>query len=191
RFRLSPLLTSLLSTGSLENVSDWLCRNSKPETRNAFLFLVSFARYKLGSQRQLVRGKTQRLLRIRASYTFHLKQHLARTHDGYPVIRCTFAFAHTGFGGLLCHRLIREQTQPDLAATLYEARHGNTAGFDLAVGDVAALEDLQSVITEGELGTTPSLSGHASALLLAVLNFFRHQHKNQLSAFSSQPNRSP
>src|SRR4051794_36096449 len=92
------------------------------------------------------------------------------------------ALAHTGFGRLLGDRLIREQAQPYFAATLDEARHGDAAGFDLAVGDPAGLEHFQPVIAEGELASAPRLAAHASALLLAVLNFFWHQHKKLASS---------
>src|SRR6185312_17177150 len=65
---------------------------------------------------------------------------------------------------------------PDLAAALDEAGHGDTGGFDLAVGDPARLHDFQAEVAERELAAGPSLAGHASAVLLAELNFLGHQH---------------
>src|SRR5437588_12775704 len=104
------------------------------------------------------------------------------------MIRRSFAFPHTGLSRLLRDRFVRKQTKPNLATAFHETRHSNTACLNLPVGDVAAFQHLQSVVTEGELGTPPGLTGHAPALLLAVLNFFRHQHKisSQFSVLSRQ-----
>src|SRR5215813_9219375 len=93
------------------------------------------------------------------------------------MIRCTFAFSHTGFGRLLRNRLVWKQPNPNFAAALDEAGHRHTAGLDLPVGDPSRFKDFQAVIPERQFASTPGFAGHASALLLAVLNFFRHQHK--------------
>src|SRR5450432_1227022 len=114
---------------------------------------------------------------IRHRYAFHFKQNLARTHHANPVVGSAFAFTHTGFGRLLGNGLVRKQTDPDFAATLHETGHGHAAGFDLPVGDPARLEHFQSEISESQLAATPCLAAHASALLLAILNFLWHQHK--------------
>src|ERR1700731_425218 len=109
---------------------------------------MPFARYELGLERQLVRGETHGLFRVGLAHAFHLEQNLSRTHNCDPMIRRTFALAHTSFSRLLRHRLVGKETQPNFAAALHETRHRHATRFDLAVGDVAALEDLQSVITE-------------------------------------------
>src|SRR5665213_1804701 len=127
-------------------------------------------------QRQLVRRETHRFTRQLDRNAFHLEQNLARTDDGDPMIGCALAFTHTGFGRLLGDRLVREQTQPDLAATLDEARHGDTGGFDLAVGNVTALQDLEAEVAKRNIGAAPRLAAHAAALLLAVLNFLGKKH---------------
>src|SRR5581483_2282153 len=114
---------------------------------------------------------------------FHLKNDLAGTHDGHPVIGRALALAHTGFSRLLGHGLVGEQAQPHLAAALDETRHGDARRLDLAVGDVARLQDLQAVVAEGQRRAAPRLATAAPALLLAVLNFFRHQHKTVLSSW--------
>src|SRR5579859_4722849 len=127
---------------------------------------MPFARYKLCPERQLVGSQAHSFFRVGLAHTFHLEQNLAGTDDRDPVIRRAFAFAHTGFGRLLGHRLVWKETKPNFAAALYETRHSNTARFDLAVGDIAAFEDLQSVVPKGQVGTAPGLTGHASPLLL-------------------------
>src|SRR5438874_2282379 len=92
------------------------------------------------------------------------------------MIRRSLAFTHTGFGRLLSNRLVGKQANPDLAAALNEASHSDAAGFDLPVGDPARLKHLQSEISESQLAAAPCLTGHAPALLLAVLHFLWHQH---------------
>ena len=116
---------------------------------------------------------------------FHLEQDLAGANDADPVIGSALTLTHTGFGGLLGDRLVREQTQPDLAATLDETRHRDTAGLDLAVGDVTALHDLQAEVAERKIGAAPRLAAHTAALLLAILDLLWHQHnENPLHSFS-------
>src|SRR5512143_1212696 len=132
--------------------------------------------------RQLVRSQAHGFTRLGRGDAFHLEQDLARTDDGDPVIGSSLALAHTGFGWLLGDRLVGKEAQPDFSAALDEAGHGDTAGFNLAVGDVAALHDLQSVIAEGQLTAAPGLAGHAPALLLAVFHFLGHQHKSALKS---------
>src|ERR1700722_3060438 len=135
------------------------------------------AHHKASLQGQLVGSQPHGLGRHLRRNPFHLEEHLARTHNRHPVIRSSLALAHTGFGRLLGDRLIRKQTQPDLAATLDEARHRHTASFDLPVRNVAAFHHLKPVVPEGELRAAPCLAAHASALLLAVLDLLWHQHK--------------
>src|SRR5205823_8104182 len=121
------------------------------------------------------------------SDSFHFKQNLSRTNYCYPVIRRSFAFAHTGFSRLFGDGLIWEQANPNLATALDEPGHGYTTGFNLAIGDPSRLKHFEAVISERQFASAPCLSGHASALLLAVLHFFWHQHRNQFSAFNRIP----
>src|SRR5437868_4259856 len=153
----------------------------------------SFPLHKPRPQRKLVRSQPHRFLRVRHTHAFHLEQDLPRTHHRHPMIRSTLALAHTGFSRLLRNRLVRKKTDPYFPATLDETRDRHAARLNLAVADPARLQHLQPVLTEGQLGTAPRLSSHASALLLAVLNFFWHQHKNWSSVVDPQssPKRRP
>src|SRR5438270_6864235 len=126
------------------------------------------AGHKLCPQAQFVRRQSHCFLRIGAVYAFHLKQDLAWTYNGDPMVRCALPFAHTGFSRLLGHWLIWEQADPNLAATLHKTRHSDTAGFDLPIGNPARLHDFQPEIAKGELSSAPGLTAHATALLLAV-----------------------
>src|SRR5205807_337489 len=75
--------------------------------------------------------------------------------DGDPALGVALAGAHTGLGGLLGDGLVREHVDPDLAAALDLASHGDARSLDLAVGDPGALERLEPVIAE--------LHAHAAA----------------------------
>src|SRR5712664_409824 len=97
------------------------------------------------------------------------------------MIRRSFAFSHTGFSRFFGNWLVGKKTDPNLAAALDEPGHGHTTGFDLAIGDPSRLKHFEPVIAERQFAAAPRFSGHAPALLLAVLNLLRHQHKNQFS----------
>ena len=60
-----------------------------------------------------------------------LKQNAAGLHNGNPVFGRAFTGTHTGLGGLLGDGLIGEDLDPDLAAALDVAGHGDTGGLDL------------------------------------------------------------
>src|SRR5579883_2258116 len=92
-------------------------------------------------QRQLVRSQAHRFLCNVRRNAFHLKQDLAGANNCHPVIERSLAGTHSDFGRLLGDWLVREEPDPDLAATLDKTRHRNTAGLDLEVRNVAALHD--------------------------------------------------
>src|ERR671919_718759 len=70
----------------------------------------------------------------------HFVEDAARSHHGNPEFWCTFSLAHTGFLGLFRDRLVRKDANPNLAATLYMARHGDTPGLNLSVCKPARLK---------------------------------------------------
>src|SRR6185369_11721858 len=146
-------------------------------------FLVcAFALHKHGPQRQLVRSQTHGFAGILLRDPFHLEQDLARPHHRDPMIGRTLSLTHTGFSRLLGNRLVREKTDLYLAATLDEPGHGHACRLDLTVGDPARFKHLQAEISESQLASAPGFSGHTPALLLAVLHFLWHQHRNLLLA---------
>src|SRR5882762_6342709 len=122
---------------------------------------MSFARHKLGAQRELVRSQTHGFHRINTRDAFHLEENAAGLDYGDPMIGSAFAFTHTGFGGLLGHRLIGKYPNPDLATALDETRDGDTAGLNLPVGNVTRLERLDSKVAERELAPGPGFASHA------------------------------
>jgi hypothetical protein len=84
-------------------------------------------------------------------HAFHFKQDPARLDHGNPSFGSAFAFTHAGFGRFLGDWFIRENPDPDGAATFDGARHGDTSRLDLTVGDPAGLKSLQRVVAEREV----------------------------------------
>src|SRR5438093_889386 len=122
-----------------------------------------------GVERQLVRGERHRFLRDLGRHAFHLVEHAAHLHHGDPLLDIPLAVAHARLGRLLGDRLVGEHPDPDLAAALDEAGHGDAARLDLARGEAARLEHLEAVVSEGELTPAVGLALVAALLLLAEL----------------------
>src|SRR6185436_11949642 len=95
---------------------------------------------------------------------------------GHPALGRALAGAHAGLGGLLGERLVREDVDPDLAATLDLARHGDTSGLDLAVGQPALLEGLQAVLAELDLLLAARQPVATATMLAAELDSLRGEH---------------
>jgi hypothetical protein len=70
---------------------------------------------------------------------------------------------------------VRENANPDFSFTLEVAVDGNTAGFDLAIGDPITAETLESVFTETYFRSTLGVPGAAPAVRLTELHSFGHQ----------------
>src|SRR5581483_9205604 len=125
---------------------------------------------------QLLARELQRVLRERLRHTGELEHDAARLDHGHPALGRALAGAHAGLGRLLRIRLVGEDVDPDLAAALDLARHGDTSRLDLAVGDPAPLGRLQAVVTELHGRLALRLAGTAAAMDLAELRLLRHQH---------------
>ena len=82
---------------------------------------------------------------------------------------------------VLGDRLVREDIDPHLAATLDVTGHGDTGGLDLAGGDPPGLEGLDAVVAVADLGGALGAALHASTVVLAVLDLLGHQHDRNLS----------
>src|SRR5262249_48134191 len=90
--------------------------------------------------------------------------------------RRALALTHTGFGGLLGDRLVREQPDPDFSAPLYRPGHRDPRRFNLPVPKPGALERPEALLAEADRASAPGLSGHAAPLLLSVLDLLWHHH---------------
>src|SRR3984885_583949 len=145
------------------------------EFPRSFAGIVLAAHY-LGRQRQLARGQPKSFLRGRFRNAFHFKQDLARPDHRHPLVGRAFALAHTSLRRFLRNRLVRKQADPNLAATLDEARHRDTSRLNLPVRDPAATHGFQPEFAKSEAGAAPRFAGHAAALLFPVFNLLWHQH---------------
>src|SRR5262249_32805633 len=105
---------------------------------------------------------------------FHLEENLARLDDGDPGLRRSLPLAHARFGRLLRDRLVGEEADPDLSASLDEAGDRDARGLDLPRGDPAVLEGLQSEVAERDRAASVGHARPPSALLLPELDLARH-----------------
>src|SRR3954471_8129685 len=80
--------------------------------------LPAFSRHELRLHADLRRGESHCLLANLGRYTLELEHHPTRFDHRYPSFRRALAFTHAGLGGLLGDRLVGEDPNPDLAATL-------------------------------------------------------------------------
>src|SRR6185437_10697217 len=146
-----------------------------PLNQLPFLF-TTFATHNACLQRQLVDRQAQCL----ASYLFidtgEFEQNPTRLEVCDPPFRRTLTGTHAGFGGLLGQRAVRIDVDPDLAATLDVAGHGDTGCFDLTVGHVGRGQGLDSVVTEGDRGATAGSARAGRVVLLAELNSAWDKH---------------
>ena len=132
--------------------------------------------------RELAAGEPQRLLGERLGHAGELEHHAAGLDDGDPALGRALAGAHARLGRLLRERLVREDVDPDLAATLDLAGHGDTGGLDLPVRDPAGLERLQAevAVLDGELALGRAAT--APAVVLAECGSAREQHYSVVSS---------
>src|SRR6185503_2215040 len=100
--------------------------------------------------------------------------------------RRAFSLSHARLGRLLRNRFVREDADPDLAATLDVARERHARGLDLPVGNPTRLGGLQSVSAERNLGPTSRQTLGASLEHLPELYSLRTQHsRDSLCVHSS------
>src|SRR4051794_23844676 len=109
-----------------------------------------------------------------------LEHHAARLDDGDPAFGVALAGAHAGLGRLLGVGLVREDVDPHLAATLDLARHRDTGGLDLPVGQPAGLQRLQPVVAEGDGLLAAGEPGAPAAMHLAELASLGSEHQREI-----------
>src|SRR5450432_2266265 len=76
------------------------------------------------------------------------ENHAARLDPCHPQFRRALAGAHPHFGGLLRHRHVRENPDPDPAGALHVTGQRAARGFDLTRGDALGRHRLQAELTE-------------------------------------------
>src|SRR5262249_61075835 len=103
-------------------------------------------------------------------HALHLEDDPSRLDHRNPAFGRSLAFAHTGFGGLLRNRLIREDANPELAAALDEASDSDASGLDLLSGDPGGFGRLQRVFAERDARSPLGGAGATPALLPAIFD---------------------
>src|SRR6266480_1547007 len=126
--------------------------------------------------RQLPAREPERLLRQRLWHAGELEHDTPGLDHRDPVFRRALPRAHPGLGGLLRHRLVREDVDPDLAPTADLARHRDSGRLDLAIRHPAVLERLQTVVAGLHSRLALREAAPAASLVLAELRFLRKQH---------------
>src|SRR5690606_38168472 len=109
-------------------------------------------------------------------HALQLEHHATGLHHGHPPVRRALTLTHAGLGGLLRDRLVREDPDPHLTATLDVTRERHTSGLDLPVGNPAGLQRLQRVVAEGNLAATVGDPRGATLESLAELYPLRTEH---------------
>src|SRR6188508_524495 len=143
---------------------------------------ISLSLHELRLDRELHPGEAQGLAGERLGDAGELEHDAAGLDHGHPVLGRALAGAHAGLGGLLRHRLVGEDVDPDLAASLDVAGHGDTSRLDLAVGHPAGLKRLQAEVPEVDLLLALGVAATAPALLLAELRLAGHEHQDSASS---------
>src|SRR4051794_27796576 len=143
---------------------------------------ISLPPHELRLDRQLLAGQTQRLLGERLGHSGELEHHAPGLDHDDPALGRALALTHAGLGRLLRERLVREDVDPDLAAALDLARHGDTGGLDLAVRDPAGLERLDPELAELNRALALRLAAAAAAVVLAEGGLLREQHLGALAS---------
>src|SRR5215216_1075104 len=156
---------SAFSSSSFDISLIWLALK---ETRLSF--------HKLRSQRQLRACQAKRFLRERLGHTGELEHDAPGLDDGDPVLGRALAGAHPRLRRLLGDRLVWKDVDPDLAAALDLARHGDSGSLDLAVCDPARLQRLDPEVAELHGGLPFRKAAAPAALVLAELGLLREQH---------------
>src|SRR5256886_5034202 len=126
--------------------------------------------------RQLPAREPERLLRQRLWHAGELEHDTPGLDHRDPVFRRALPGAHPGLGGLLRHRLVRENVDPDLAPAADLACHRDSRRLDLAIRHPAVLERLQTVVAGLHSRLALREAAPAASLVLAELRFLRKQH---------------
>src|SRR5262249_7974635 len=108
--------------------------------------------------------------------TGHLEHNASGFNHSNPEFRVSFSGAHTSFSGLLAHRLVWKDADPQLPTTLNAARHRFTSRFDLARGNPGWLEHLQAVLAELNIDSTRFATVHATTLVFSKFRALWHEH---------------
>src|SRR5215211_4701223 len=162
-----------LNSSSRDSARRFTSSSSESSRSSLALKEIRLPLHELRLDRQLHAGEAHRLAREVLLDARELEHDAAGLHDRHPVFRRALPRAHARLGGLLGDRLVGEDVDPDLAATLDAPGHGDTSRLDLAVRDPARLERLQPEVAEVDRLLALGEPAPAAAVLLSELRLFR------------------
>src|SRR5262249_33396425 len=126
--------------------------------------------------RQLGRGKPERLARQRLRPPVDLDQDAPGLDPHHPELRCALARAHAPLERLLRHRQVRVDADPHPPRALHVAGECAPRRLDLARGDALRLERLEPVLPERQQHARARDALDAALVRLAELGAHRLQH---------------
>src|SRR5216684_1783294 len=112
------------------------------------------------------------------------ENHAAGLDPRHPQFRRALAGAHPHFGGLLRHRHVRENPDPDPAGALHVTGQRAAGGFDLARGDALGRHRLQAELTERQRRTRSRNAVDTALMRLPELRFLWLHHGLRPQTFS-------
>src|SRR5713226_6917291 len=112
------------------------------------------------------------------------ENHAAGLDPRHPQFRRALAGAHPHFGGLLRHRHVRENPDPDPAGTLHVAGQRAAGGLDLARGDALGRHRLQAELTERQRRARSRNAVDAALVRLPELGLLWLHHGLRPQTFS-------
>src|SRR6195952_5629749 len=159
--RISSVFISAMITSSL--------RNARDEAR---------------LDRQFGGGQRQRFLGGLHGDAVDFENHAAGLHPRHPQFRGALAGAHADFGGLLRHRHVREDADPDPASALHVTGQRAAGGLDLTRGDALGRHRLQAELTERQRRARSRDAVDPALVRLPELRFLWLHHGLRPQTFS-------
>src|ERR1700712_1116628 len=159
--RMSSVFISAMITSSL--------RNARDEAR---------------LDRQFGGSQRQRLLGGLHGDAVDFENHAAGLHPRHPQFPGAPAGAHAHFGGLLRHRHVREDTDPDPAGALHVTGQRAAGGLDLTRGDALGRHRLQAELTERQRRARSRDAVDPALVRLPELRFLWLHHGLRPQTFS-------
>src|SRR3954462_1568558 len=136
--------------------------------------------------RQFRRGERERFLRGLHGDAIDFENHAAGLYPRHPQLRGSLAGAHPHFGGLLRHRDIREDANPDATGALHVTGKRTTGGFDLARGDTLRRHRFQPELTERQRRARSRGAVNPALVRLPELRLFWLHHGLRPQTFQNR-----
>src|ERR1700709_2908425 len=134
--------------------------------------------------RQFGGGQRGRFLRGLHRDAVDLENHAAGLSPRHPQFRRTLAGTHADFGGLLRHRQVRENPDPDAAGALHVTGERAARGFDLTGGDALWRHRLQAELSERQRCARSRNAVDTALMRLPALRFLWVHHGLRPQTFS-------